>query len=208
MRKKIENSTKEEIFKMIKIILGNLILGFSYSKWMVPRKIINGGVTSLAMVFSKLIGVNVVILTNVFTLLLLLICLLFLGKKMLVRSLLGSVSYMLFFTFFSKTSFSILICLPLDLLLACLLISLGYFLCISAESSTVGLDVIALILVKRRPNWSVAKIIRNLNFLVLLLGLLVYGSFSIAIGILFSFIYSWLLDKMLLMEKEMKTKNE
>lgn len=60
---------------------------------------------------------------------------------------------------------------PIDFLLACLLISFGYYCCLSEGSSTVGVDVIALVLYQKNPQRNLAKIIRHLNLSVLVLGL-------------------------------------
>ena len=48
---------------------------------------------------------------------------------------------------------------PIDFLLACLLISFGYYCCLAEGSSTVGVDVIALVLYQKNPQRNLAKII-------------------------------------------------
>lgn len=58
---------------LFKIIGGNILLGIAYSKWMKPRGIINGGVTSLAMIVNKVTDVNILYLTSGITILLLLL---------------------------------------------------------------------------------------------------------------------------------------
>jgi uncharacterized membrane-anchored protein YitT (DUF2179 family) len=82
-------------------------------------------------------------------------------------------------------------------LLASLLIAAGYYFCLSAGSSAVGVDVIALIIHQKRPAISLAKAIRWLNYTILVLGFFTYGWQSIVIGLLFSFVYSWLLERFL-----------
>ena len=69
---------KKQSVAIIKILIGNLLMGFAYAKWMKPNEIINGGVTSVAMILEKITGINILYLTNGVTILLLLICLLFL----------------------------------------------------------------------------------------------------------------------------------
>nr|WP_246032329.1 YitT family protein [Vagococcus zengguangii] len=56
-----------ELRNVSKIILGNLLLGFAYAKWMKPDGIINGGVTSISMIFEKITGIPIFYLTTVFT---------------------------------------------------------------------------------------------------------------------------------------------
>lgn len=191
------NKGQSEQGAILKIILGNILLGFAYAKWMVPHAIINGGVTSLSLVISKILIVDVAYLTNIITVLLLIVCWLFLGRERLLKSIVSSVSYLFFFTFFHQWTFSAVINLPIDFFSASVLIAGGYYFCLSAGSSTVGMDVVALIIHQKRPTISLAKVIRWLNYTVLILGFITYGWQSIVIGILFSFIYSWLLERFL-----------
>lgn len=190
----LKNST---LLPYIKIIIGNLFMGFAYAKWMKPDGIINGGVTSLAMILEKVTKIPILYLTNGVTILLLVFCFIFLGKANFFNSILSSVCYNLFFSIFYLTDFQVNYHIIPDFLLASVFIAFGYYYCISANASTVGMDVIALVLHKRNPKFSIAKGIRYINFIVLGFGLLTYGIESVVIGVLFSFFNSFLLDKLL-----------
>lgn len=176
----------EKILPIFKIILGNILMGFAYAKWMKPDKIINGGVTSVSMILEKVSGIPIIYLTNGVTIILLVLCFVFLGKENFFRSLLSSICYNLFFSMFYLAHFQVSINLPIDFLFASFFIATGYYCCISANASTVGMDVIALILHKKDEKINIAKTIRTINFIVLGVGLLTYGWFSVLIGILFS----------------------
>ena len=188
---------KEEIKKLGTILVGNIIMAFSYAQWMVPNQLINGGVTSLAMVIGKLTSSSLVIWTNSLTLLLLLMSLIFLGKDVFLRSIFSSTSYMALFSFFYSYQLPVQINLVVDLILASIGIAIGYYCSISSGSSTVGLDIIALIAHKKNPKVNIAKGIRYCNYSVLALGLLTYGIQSVVVGLIFSFLYSGILDKLL-----------
>lgn len=206
MEKKLVSTylSRTELIKLFKIFIGNILLGLAYAKWMVPNKIINGGVTSLALVVSKITQLDIVYLTNGITIGLLLICFFFLGKGTLLRSLFSSVCYLSFFSFFSHWDVSLTTVLPLDFALACVVIALGYYCCLSAEASTVGMDIIALIINQKQPKFSVSKCIRYLNYLVLTLGFVTYGWQAILLGLLFSYLYSWILEKLLASDFKIK----
>ncbi|OTP31835.1 hypothetical protein A5798_001858 [Enterococcus sp. 6C8_DIV0013] len=60
---------KKQSVAIIKILIGNLLMGFAYAKWMKPNEIINGGVTSVAMILEKITGINILFLTNGVTIL-------------------------------------------------------------------------------------------------------------------------------------------
>ncbi|HEM5123082.1 TPA: YitT family protein [Streptococcus suis] len=179
---------------MMKIMFGNLLLGFAYAKLMVPNKIINGGVTSLSLIFTSFFDVDIVYFTNGLTILLLLISYLFLGKFFLASSIVSSLSYMLFFSLFHHLHFSIQSVLVVDFFLAVVFIAIGYYCCLSENSSTAGLDVFAIILNKKFPKYTVGFYLRCINCFVLLLGVASYGIQSVLLGIAFSVLFTKIMD--------------
>lgn len=191
------NEVLEESKAVLKIIVGNSLMGFAYAKWMKPNGIINGGVTSMAMILEKVTNVPIVYLTSGITTLLLVFCWLFLGKANFFKSIISSVFYNLFFALFYYMKIDFQVNLMLDFLFASLFIAVGYYCCITANASTVGMDVIAMAINKKRPDFSIARGIRYINFIVLALGFLTYGFKSVVIGLLFSLVNSYLLDFLL-----------
>ncbi|MDV7765641.1 YitT family protein [Peribacillus sp. CSMR9] len=181
----------------MKIIAGNISMTFAYAYLIVPNEIINGGVTSSALLLHALSGYNIAMLANLVSGLLLIICLVFLGKEYFFKSIVSSLSYMLFFNFFYSLNIDFDVNIVLVILISSILIAIGYYLCITANASTVGFDVIALILHHKNEKIDIAATIRIINLIVLILGLLVYGYTSIVKGIAFTLFFSFLLKKML-----------
>ncbi|MDW7614973.1 YitT family protein [Peribacillus simplex] len=181
----------------MKIIAGNISMTFAYAHLIVPNEIINGGVTSSALLLHALSGYNIAMLANLVSGLLLIICLVFLGKEYFFKSIVSSLSYMLFFNFFYSLNIDFDVNIVLVILISSILIAIGYYLCITANASTVGFDVIALILHHKNEKIDIAATIRIINLIVLILGLLVYGYTSIVKGIAFTLFFSFLLKKML-----------
>jgi uncharacterized membrane-anchored protein YitT (DUF2179 family) len=182
---------------LLKIIAGNISMTFAYAYLIVPNEIINGGVTSSALLLNALLGYNIAMLANLVTGILLIICLVFLGKEYFFKSIVSSLSYMIFFNFFYSLNIHFDINIVLVIFISSILIAIGYYLCITANASTVGFDVIALILHHKNEKIDIAATIRIINLIVLILGLLVYGYASIVKGIAFTLIFSYLLKKML-----------
>lgn len=182
---------------ILKIIIGNIFITVSYAYLIVPYKIINGGVTSAALILHAVTGGNIALLANMVTFLLLLFCLIFLGKENFLKSILSSCCYMIFFNFFYAIKISIHLNVVLVVLIASFLLAIGYYLCLAANASTVGFDVIALILHVKNKKIDIAVAIRCINLLILLIGLTVYGFTSIISGIAFTIIYSYILSKFL-----------
>ncbi|MGE6717994.1 YitT family protein [Peribacillus frigoritolerans] len=182
---------------LLKIIAGNISMTFAYAYLIVPNEIINGGVTSSALLLNALLGYNIAMLANLVTGLLLIICLVFLGKEYFFKSIASSLSYMVFFNFFYSLNIQFDMNIVLVIFISSILIAIGYYLCITANASTVGFDVIALILHHKNKKIEIAATIRIINLIVLILGLLVYGYASIVKGIAFTLLFSYLLKKML-----------
>lgn len=202
----MDKNTVKKYTKEISIILiGNIFLGIAYSKWMVPNEIINGGVTSISMILNKMLSVPLLYLTNGLTLLLLIICYIFLGKDNFSKSILSSLFYSMSFSLFYSLPFSLHVNIIVDLILAAIFIGIGYYCCIVVNASTVGVDVIALIMYKKNNNINIAKSISKINIVVLFIGLIVYGVKSVIIGMIFTFVYSKILDY-LLKENPLKIK--
>lgn len=179
------------------IIIGNVVMSWAYACLMVPNRIINGGMTSLALILSHDLPWPLVWLNNGLLVVLLSLVALFLGRMLFLKSLLSSVVFSLSFTL-SYQYLPHFAGHPLvALLVASVLVAFGYYACLSSHSSTVGVDVIALILKKYWPQLNLSHLIRSLNLVILAWGLVVYGVWSIAWGILFAFCYTQLLNWML-----------
>ncbi|MGG5369371.1 YitT family protein [Enterococcus sp. AZ196] len=190
----MEINSRKHIHDVGMISLGNFVMSFAYAKFMVPHKIINGGVTSLSMIVTKFILVRIDLINTLLLLGLLVLTTLFLGRELLIKSIVSSITYSIFFTFFINLPLIIHLSAVPSLLIASLLIAFGYFCCLSSNASTVGMDVIALIIFKYNQKISLAKLIRFLNFFILGFGLFIYGIQSVILGLIFTYIYSFELN--------------
>lgn len=190
---------KKTLVSVGKIVVGNLFITSAYAFITVPNHIVNGGVTSFAMVMENFVPISISAIANIITVLLLAISFYFLGKEFLMKSLLSSFCYMGFFSGFNALAASIQIplILPVAVVLASVMIGFGYYLCINAGSSAVGFDVLALAAHKRNPKIDVALTIRYINYGVLLLGIVVYGVWAIVVGIIFTYLKTALLHRLL-----------
>lgn len=189
--------------EILRIVIGNICITSAYAFITVPRHVVNGGVTSFSMILHVFLPVDISVITNCVTVVLLGICLYFLGKAFLMKSLLSSICYMVMFSSFRAIGYSLSIPVLPAIILAAILVGIGYYLCISASSSTVGFDVLALVLHKRYEKLDVAITMRYINIGVILLGFASYGGISILIGIGFTILQTQVL-KLLLQRNEQK----
>lgn len=183
-----------EFMNYLKIILGNIFMTFAYAYIAVPFGIVNGGVTSFAMVLDKNLPGNISFWTNTLYLSLLIIYYIFMGYKCFINALFSCIAFILFFTLF--TAFPLMLPLPFFLAVPCIgiLIGIGYYFCISARSTALGFDTIAIILHDRNPKINLAFTIYICNVIVLLSGLFTYGIVSVIAGIICSGLQSFVLN--------------
>lgn len=183
-----------EFMNYLKIILGNIFMTFAYAYIAVPFGIVNGGVTSFAMVLDKNLPGNISFWTNTLYLSLLIIYYIFMGYKCFINALFSCIAFILFFTLF--TAFPLMLPLPFFLAVPCMgiLIGIGYYFCISARSTALGFDTIAIILHDRNPKINLALTIYICNVIVLLSGLFTYGIVSVIAGIICSGLQSFVLN--------------
>ena len=72
---------EEGKMRYIKIMMGNVLIAGAYACITVPKEIVNGGVTSFSMILSKMTRIPTAWLADAFSLLLLAVCFLGLGKS-------------------------------------------------------------------------------------------------------------------------------
>lgn len=225
-RQESGRSKYQVISRYAKIGCGVSLLNLMYVLVSVPYGIINGGVTSLSMILSRLpltgmlpVNVWVALVTGI----LLLLCLLFLGRDNFIASMFSAVvgvgAFNLFtlivpdwirqpiFRFGELGSNPIL---PLGTVIlmaaAAAFVGIGYYLCISNNSTAVGMDTIAMILNKKNPKIPIAYAMYAINIIVLLLGLYTYGLICVLMGIAFAGIQAVTLN-FFLRRREQEAKN-
>lgn len=182
---------------LIKIILGNILISAAYAFITVPNEIVNGGVTSFGLILENVINIDIRIIVNITTILLLVICFIFLGKEYFLKSILSSVCYMGFFNLFYSFSIFISINKIILMLIASSVVAIGYYLCLDAKATTVGFDILALVLNKKNNKIDIAIAMRYINLLVLLLGLINYGYEAVLLGIVFTLVQTQVLKYLL-----------
>lgn len=149
--------------RYVKIIAGNLLMAMAYSFITVPNNIVNGGVTSLAMICAELSGLDVALCSNAFTVILMIVCAVFLGKSYFMGTVFSCIVYMTLFTLFSSMDIALHIFLPAAAFIAAVMVGTGYYLCISAKSTAIGFDTVALILNKKNEKINVAAVMCVIN---------------------------------------------
>ena len=142
---------RQQIVVLLGILAGNAVLAFGVAGFVLPQGMITGGATGLGIVTHKLLGVDISLAVAVYNLVLFAAGAVVLGKKFALTTVVSTVVYPGFLSFFSQTEW---ICTLTDNLMlaavyAGILMGLGVGIVIRLGASTGGMDIPPLILNKK-----------------------------------------------------------
>ena len=171
---------EERWLRFFRIFLGNILLTGAYAFITVPKIILNGGVTSFSLVLQEWTGMDVALLVDILSVLLIIVSFLFLGKTYFVGALFSSICYMSLFSIFHWTGWE----MPMPELF----VAAGYYFCIASQATAVSFDTIAMILNKKNPRFEIATTMMVINIVVLLSGAATYSISAVVCGLVFTFL--------------------
>ncbi len=190
---------EQKIKSLLMIASGNLLITSAYTLFAMPNNIVDGGITSTALLLSHYLNSNLTYTICFLTFFILMFSYITMGKYFFLKTLYSSLCYISFFIFFNWTGVVIATSTINSLLIAGVLIGLGHYLCLKENSSTIGYDVIALFCHKVNKKCSTTTILWIICSAILLLGANFFGIKIIITGILFVFIETqiiyWCSDK-------------
>lgn len=198
LRKKGLDSLKTALF----VVIGNGLLAFVVSAFIIPHDIIMGGTTGIAIVVGKYSNIDTALLILILNIILLLLGLIIIGKKLFITSVAS--------TFLYPAMLSVIQRIPgidsltdntlLASLYAGVLLGLALGLVMRVGSSTGGMDIMNLILAKltHRP---VAIFVYITDIIVVGAQALVSSSESIMMGIVVLILEAFVLDRVMIFGK-------
>lgn len=182
------------------ILLGNTIYALAVTMFILPNGLITGGTTGLALVSNHLYGIPIPYTVGIFNLILFIIGAWLLGRTFAVSTVISSFYYPLALGFFQ--GLGSLQTATADILLAAIyagvMIGLAIGLVIQAGASTGGMDIPPLVL-NRKFGISISASLYGFDFIILLSQMLFASREQILYGLLLVFIYTVVLDKVLLL---------
>ncbi|UCG29554.1 MAG: YitT family protein [candidate division WOR-3 bacterium] len=185
--------------KLLYIILGGIIFAFGYAAFLIPHKIVPGGVSGIAMILRFLYNTPVGIVAILLNIPLFIIALRILGISFGVKSLAAIIYTNLLIDFFV---YSVGIKSPTDnVVLATLyggiLLGLGLGLIFRGDASTGGTDIVGQIF-SRYTNLSIGMWIMIVDFAVITMAGITTRSIELALlGYLALFLSSKVIDLIL-----------
>ncbi|MCI8568589.1 MAG: YitT family protein [Bacilli bacterium] len=170
---KIKNKATKNILSIIMLTIGSLVAAAALECFLIPNTILDGGITGISIIISKLSGVPLA-----FLVLLLNIPFIFIGYKNLGKSFLFRTIYsMMCFSFF-LSFFGNFIAFTEEILLATVfggaLLGLGVGIVIHFGGCVDGTESVAIV-ISKKTNLSVGQI-------VLIFNLIIYGTAGFIFG--------------------------
>ena len=190
---------KEDIFDLLMVLAGTVIMGFAFNIFLIPYNISMGGFSGLAAVISTLLeNANIHMAPSLIYLILNIFLYVFayktLGKRFAIFALIGILTYSLSMELTALIKYT-----PQDDLLICSLYGgiiwgLGTGLIVRHNASTGGTDMLASIIRRKTLKLSTGSIILIADIVVLALNILAYGVDSLLYSILVLFLATFITD--------------
>ena len=162
------------------VVLGTLIMGFSFSVFLEPNSISVGGFSALAMVINTLfgkVGINAIPTSAIYLVLnigLYALALKTLGRKFAIKSLVGILSFSLGMEIFNLINFNITYELFVSAIFGGAIMGVGVGLVVRFGGSTGGSDMIASIIKNKKPGASLGSFIIMVDMFIIVLTLFVF----------------------------------
>lgn len=172
--------------RYLRIFFGNILITSAYAFITVPKIILNGGVTSFSLVLQHWTQVDIAIIVDVLTVLLIALSYICLGMRYFTGALFSSICYMVLFNLFHFTGWEVPLGIWPSIAAAAVMVAAGYYFCISGEATAVSFDTVALILHKHNKRFDVAMTMMAINIAVLLSGAAAYHIMAVVYGLVFT----------------------
>ena len=174
------NKKWQSVLDFSMIILGTLIMGFSFSIFLEPNNISVGGFSALAMILNTLlaqVGITTIPTSAIYFILnigLYLLAFKTLGKKFAIKALLGIASFSLGMELFNMLQISITYELLISAVFGGAIMGVGVGFVVRFGGSTGGSDMIGSIVRAKNKNASIGSIMILVDLIIIGLSLFVF----------------------------------
>ncbi|HOR86649.1 MAG TPA: YitT family protein [Bacillota bacterium] len=180
---------------LLMIITGSAIGGISFNVFLIPHKLLSGGVSGIALILNYIFGFNPGVLIFVFNIPIFIAGYRFVDKEFILLSLIGMTAFSV-----SIDSFSFLrnIVYIDDVLLSCLyggvLNGIGMGIVFRNRASQGGIDIVAVI-IKKYFSINLGRTSLIINFIIVTIASLFYGLNLAMYTLVSMYVASTVLDK-------------
>ena len=200
----MDNKGKENITKIITVIIGAFIFCFGINIFIVPVGLYNGWVVGISQIIRTVIGTFIAVPKSVdvsgiinfmFNIPLLLMAYKSISKKFFIRTVVSVVFQTLFFTLIKIPESAIIT----DTLAACLIggiiTGVGIGITLRAGGSGGGIDILGVYFAQKFSNFSVGKLAIIINIFVYGICAILFDLPTAIYSIIYTTFYSLIIDK-------------
>ena len=186
---------KKQIVNSITVVVGTFILAIAVETFIIPYRILSGGVAGIAVALQPLLHVSATLIANSVLIILLIIGGFILGKEFLKNTVLSCIAYPIFTSILSGR-----VNVVVDPILASfyggLVAGAGIGIVLKTGASTGGMDIPPLI-INKLTGIKLSTLVLITDFLTVLLGLFVYDLSAVLLGLVSVFMTSVAISKVL-----------
>lgn len=188
-----KNEIKNSLLEILETLIGAFIMAIAVSLFLLPNELSSGGFSGIATILYYLFKLPVGTTIMVLNIPLFVLSTLKIGKRFLVKSLIGTISLSIFIDILAKIN-------PLtnDKILACvyggILTGLGTALILRAHSSTGGSDLAGNLIKEYKPMVRTGNLITLIDGVIVMLNVIFLKKIEIG---LYSSITIYLMGKMI-----------
>ena len=174
------NKVKKFLIEIVGTLIGAFIMAVAIALFLLPNELSSGGFTGIATIFYYILNVPVGATMMILNIPVFLFAWFKMGKKFLIKSIIGAVSLSIFTDFLDKFE-----ALTTDKILACvyggILMGVGTAIVLKVYSSTGGSDLLSLLIKKYKPNVETGKLITIIDGAVVLLNVIILKNIEIGL---------------------------
>ncbi len=182
------------IYKYFIILSGALLFSVAVNLFMIPAKIVTGGVSGIATIIYYVFGISPGIVMGILNIIIGIVAYIELGKKFVVDSLVGIIAIPVFMELTKnfELRFDDLV---LSSVFGGIICGIGIGMTFSQGSTTGGTDIVSRISQKRLPSLSIGVILSAIDFLIISVSYFVFKDIKLTMyGMATLFISSWVID--------------
>lgn len=193
--KRLNANKYRYVLMLLMIITGSAIGGISFNVFLIPHKLLSGGVSGIALILNYIFGFNPGVLIFVFNIPIFIAGYRFVDKEFILLSLIGMTAFSVSIDLFSFLRNIVYID---DVLLSCLyggvLNGIGMGIVFRNRASQGGIDIVAVI-VKKYFSINLGRTSLIINFIIVTIASLFYGLNLAMYTLVSMYVASTVLDK-------------
>lgn len=180
------------------IIVGNFLLAFSVCAFILPFNITVGGSTGISIIFNNLFQLNLSTIILIINIICLIFGYIYVGKQLVIGSLLSSFLYPLFLSMCQRIPGITLLSqdIMLSAIIGGVISGFGVGLTIKAGATIDGLEILSVI-INKKTNISISKSMYAIDIMIMLGQLPFYKFDNVFYGIISAYLLTFIINKVL-----------